>query len=43
MPEVLQAETGGAVLFKQGFLRNAPNAPTSGDSIYGYFDLTLTL
>lgn len=43
VPEVLQAETGGAVLFKQGFLRNAPNAPTSGDSIYGYFDLTLTL
>lgn len=43
VPDVLQAETGGAVLFKQGFLRNAPNAPTSGDSIYGYFDLTLTL
>lgn len=43
VPEVLQAEAGGAVLFKQGFLRDAPNAPTSGDSVYGYFDLTLTL
>lgn len=43
VPEVLQAEAGGAVLSKQGFLRDAPNAPTSGDSVYGYFDLTLTL
>lgn len=43
VPAVLQAETGGAVLFKQGFLRDAPNAPPSGDSVYGYFDLTLTL
>lgn len=43
VPALLQAETGGAVLFKQGFLRDAPNAPASGNSVYGYFDLTLTL
>lgn len=43
VPDLLQAETGGAVLFKQGFLRDAPNAPASGNSVYGYFDLTLTL
>ncbi len=43
VPALLQAEAGGAVLFKQGFLRDAPNAPASGNSVYGYFDLTLTL
>jgi hypothetical protein len=43
VPAMLQAETGGAVLFKQGFLKDAPNAPASGNSVYGYFDLTLTL
>jgi len=43
VPDVLQAETGGAVLFKQGVLRNAPNAPATGNSVYGYFDLSLTL
>ena len=43
VPALLQADTGGAVLFKQGFLRDAPNAPASGNSVYGYFDLTLTL
>ncbi len=43
VPDLLQAETGGAVLFKQGFLLDAPNAPASGNSVYGYFDLTLTL
>ena len=41
--DVLQAETGGAVLLKRGMLRTAPNAPASGNSVYGYFDLTLTL
>lgn len=41
--DVLQAETGGAVLFKHRFLRNAPNAPATVDSVYGYLDLTLTL
>lgn len=43
VPDLLQAETGGAVLFKRGVLRSAPNAPASGNSVYGYFDLTLTL
>jgi hypothetical protein len=43
VPALLQAETGGAVLFKQGFLKDAPNAPASGNSLYGYFDLPLTL
>lgn len=43
VPDVLQAETGGAVLLKRGMLRTAPNAPASGNSVYGYFDLTLTL
>lgn len=43
VPDLLQAEAGGAVLFKGEVLRRAPNAPASGDSVYGYFDLTLTL
>ncbi len=43
VPDLLQAETGGAVLFKRGVLRNAPNAPATGNSVYGYFDLSLTL
>lgn len=43
VPELLQAETGGAVLIKRGLLRDAPNAPATGNTVYGYFDLTLTL
>jgi len=43
VPDLLQAETGGAVLFKRGVLSAAPNAPGTGNSVYGYFDLTLTL
>lgn len=43
VPGLLQAETGAALLLKRGVLRNAPNAPPTGDSVYGYFDLTLTL
>jgi hypothetical protein len=43
VPGLLQAETGGAMLFKRGVLKTAPNAPGTGDSVYGYFDLTLTL
>ena len=43
VPDLLQAETGGAVLFKHGALRDAPNAPPTGNTVYGYFDLTLTL
>ncbi len=43
VPNLLQAETGGAVLVKGGLLRIAPNAPATGNTVYGYFDLTLTL
>jgi len=31
------------VLFKSGVLRHAPNAPVTGNSSYGYMDVTLTL
>lgn len=43
VPDLLQAEAGGAVLFKRGVLREAPNAPLTGNTLYGYFDLTLTI
>ncbi len=43
VPGLLQAEAGSAVLIKRGLLRAAPNAPGSGDALYGYVDLTLTL
>jgi len=43
VPDLLQAETGAAFLFKHGVLRNAPNAPATGNTAYGYLDLTLSL
>lgn len=43
VPGLLQAETGAALLLKRGVLRNAPNAPPTGNTVYGYVDLTLTL
>lgn len=43
VPDLLQFETGGAVLLKRGVLRAAPNAPTTGNTLYGYFDVSLTL
>ncbi len=43
VPDLLQFETGGAVLFKRGVLRAAPNAPRTGDTLYGYFDVSLML
>lgn len=43
VPGVLQAETGSALLIKRGLLRAAPNAPATGNTLYGYFDLNLTL
>lgn len=43
VPDLLQAETGAAVLFKRGVLRHAPNAPATGNTAYGYVDLTLSL
>ena len=42
VPKFLQTEIGGAVLFKGDFLEDAPNAPTSGNTRYGYIDLTLS-
>lgn len=43
VPGRLQIDTGGAVLFKRGLLRDAPNAPATGNTRYGYVDLLLTL
>lgn len=43
VPGLLQVDGGAAVLFKRGLLRDAPNAPATGNTTYGYVDLTLTL
>ncbi|MGV3510968.1 MAG: alginate export family protein [Novosphingobium sp.] len=43
VPGLLQAEGGAAVLLKRRLLRDAPNAPPTGNTTYGYVDLTLTL
>lgn len=43
VPGRLQVDTGGAVLVKRGLLRDAPGAPATGNSRYGYVDLLLTL
>lgn len=43
VPGLLQIDAGGAVLIKRGLLRDAPNAPATGNTRYGYVDLTLTL
>lgn len=43
VPGILQIDGGAAVLFKRGLLRDAPNAPATGNTTYGYIDLTLTL
>lgn len=43
VPGLLQVDGGAAVLFKRGLLRDAPNAPPTGNTTYGYVDLTLTL
>ncbi|WP_295530680.1 alginate export family protein [Novosphingobium sp. Chol11] len=43
VPGLLQVDTGGAVLIKRGLLRAAPNAPATGNTVYGYVDLILTL
>ncbi|MCP9222365.1 alginate export family protein [Erythrobacter sp. LQ02-29] len=40
--DLLRLDTGAAVLFDGPFLRDAPNAPRSGDTLYGYVDLTAT-
>lgn len=43
VPGRLQIDTGGAVLLKRGLLRDAPGAPATGNTRYGYVDLLLTL
>ncbi len=43
VPGLLQVDGGAAVLFKRSLLRDAPNAPPTGNTTYGYVDLTLTL
>jgi hypothetical protein len=43
IPKMLRFETGGAVLLNGRFLNRAPNANGSGDTLYGYADITLTL
>lgn len=40
IPKSVQLELGYARLFKGNFLRNAPNAPLTGDTNYGYADVT---
>lgn len=39
VPERLRLEVGGAWLAKGRFLTDAPNAPATGDTHYGYVDL----
>jgi hypothetical protein len=36
IPDAMLLETGAAYLFKGRFLRDAPNAPDAGDTVYGY-------
>lgn len=43
VPGLLQVDGGAAVLFKRSLLRDAPNAPPTGNTTYGYLDVTLTL
>ncbi len=40
IPDIAVLDVGYARLFKGHFLRNAPNAPPSGDTSYGYADVT---
>lgn len=41
VPDLLRIDTGLAYLAKGRFLTNAANAPRTGDTRYGYFDLCL--
>ncbi|TGY87266.1 hypothetical protein E5163_16260 [Marinicauda algicola] len=41
VPERLQLETGGAVFAKGAFATDAPNAPDTGDTVYGYLMATV--
>lgn len=42
IPDRLRASAGFALLFKGGFLENAANAPDTGDTRYGFLELTAT-
>ncbi|MBX4159341.1 alginate export family protein, partial [Lactiplantibacillus plantarum] len=42
VPRSLRLEISGAVLFDEGFLRDAPNATGLGDTVYGAIDITKT-
>ncbi len=41
IPDTMILDTGLAYLIKGDFLRNAPNAPDTGDTFYGYLNTTL--
>ncbi|ABD24688.1 hypothetical protein Saro_0240 [Novosphingobium aromaticivorans DSM 12444] len=43
VPGLLQVDGGAAVLLKRRLLTDAPNAPATGNTTYGYVDVTLTL
>lgn len=40
VPKRLRIEAGAAWLAKARFLERAPNAPATGDTTYGYFDIS---
>lgn len=40
VPKFLRAEVNGGYIVKGGFLKNAPNAPKTGDTRYGAISLT---
>jgi hypothetical protein len=42
IPKIARLDSGVAYLFKDSFLRDAPNAPLDGDTRYGYLDLTFS-
>lgn len=41
VPKFVQVDTGAAYLRKGDFLRDAPNAPATGNALYGYLNMTL--
>lgn len=43
IPDLIRLDTGIAYLAKGRFLTDAPNAPATGDTRYGYVDLSLEL
>lgn len=41
IPDAMLLDTGAAYLIKGDFLRNAPNAPATGNTFYGYLNTTI--